>query len=145
MHSTLFDKEKLNEYFENNPSLFIEYINQLDFEDLTFVQALRKALLFGIPKKSVTIDQLADKIGDKYYAVCSKQSNNIFKSSESVYTLAYCVILLSNDITCSQNNKTKKMTEKDFIVNCRGCNQSENFPDIFMKDIYQQITSNPLI
>lgn len=145
MHSTLFDKEKLNEYFENNPTLFTEYINQLDFKDLTFVQALRKALLFGIPKKSVTIDQLAEKFGDKYFTVCSKQSTNIFISSESVYTFAYCVILLSNDVTCSQNKAAKIITEQDFILNCRGCNQGENFPDSFMKDIYRQITDCPLI
>ncbi|PPR05082.1 hypothetical protein CVT26_012605 [Gymnopilus dilepis] len=132
--------EYLGEGDEENIAIMHAFVDQLEFRDLPFVDALRLFLQsFRLPGEAQKIDRFMLKFAERYIAGNAKTP---FASAESAYVLAYSVILLNTD---AHNPQIKKrMTKTDFLKNNRGINEGQDLPEEFLSQIFDDIVSNEI-
>ena len=104
-------------------------------------QALRYFLEgFRLPGESQKIDRLMEKFASRYCECNPKQ--DIFASADTVYVLAFSVIMLTTDL--HNSSIKKKMTKDEFIKNNRGINDTEDLPHDYLSKIYEEIASSKI-
>ncbi|KAF9462613.1 hypothetical protein BDZ94DRAFT_1260846 [Collybia nuda] len=132
--------EYLGEGDEENVATMHAFVDQLNFKDLPFVDALRLFLQsFRLPGEAQKIDRFMLKFAERYIAGNVKTP---FTNADTAYVLAYSVILLNTD---AHNPQVKKrMTKTDFIKNNRGINDNEDLPEEFLSNIFEEIVTNEI-
>ena len=81
------------------------YVNLMNFSNMDFLKALRYFLEgFRLPGESQKIDRLMEKFASRYCECNPRQ--DIFKNADTVYVLAFSVIML----TTGEIKKEKEMT-----------------------------------
>ena len=81
-----------------------------------------------------------EKFASRFCECNPKQ--NIFASADTAYVLAYSIIMLTTDLHSSRIKK--KMTKEEFIKNNRGINDSEDLPEEYLAEIYDEIASSEI-
>lgn len=133
------------------------FVDQLDFNNIPFVNALRLFLQsFRLPGEAQKIDRYMLKFAERYIAGNAKtpfanagMSSEIYVTDggadevqDTAYVLAYSVIMLNTD---AHNPQVKKrMTKADFIKNNRGINDGNDLPEEFWSSIYDEIVTNEI-
>ncbi|CAD8045987.1 unnamed protein product [Paramecium sonneborni] len=126
-----------------NIQVLSEYTNFITFHNLSVEQALRQYLdLFTLPPESQQIDRVVQKFADKFYEDNQNNQNFHFKSSSSIYTFTYLLVMLQTDL---HNPKVvEKMKLTDFIKLARQINDGEDLPQEYLTVTYHSIQKNPL-
>lgn len=134
--------EYLGEGDELNIKTMHEFVNQLDFTELRFVEALRRFLqTFRLPGEAQKIDRFMLKFADRYL-----QGNpGTFANADTAYVLAYSVIMLNTDAHSSNLGKAKRMTKQEFIKNNSGINDGQDLEPALLEDIYDEIQVNEIV
>ncbi|KXN70491.1 hypothetical protein CONCODRAFT_17574 [Conidiobolus coronatus NRRL 28638] len=123
-----------------NINVMHEFVNQIDFEGLEFVNALRKFLqLFRLPGESQKIDRIMEKFADRY----CETNPNVFNNADAAYVLAFSVIMLNTDQ--HSNQVRNKMDKVMFIRNNQGIDNGKNLPQEFLEAIFDDIGENEII
>lgn len=132
--------EYLGEGDEENISIMHAFVDQLDFKDHPFIDALRIFLQsFRLPGEAQKIDRYMLKFADRYIAGNPKTP---FANADTAYVLAYSVIMLNTD---AYNPQVKKrMTKTDFIKNNRGINDGSDLPEELLSEIFEDIANNEI-
>ncbi|KAJ3571428.1 hypothetical protein NP233_g3767 [Leucocoprinus birnbaumii] len=132
--------EYMGEGEEENIAIMHAFVDQLDFRDSPFVDALRLFLQsFRLPGEAQKIDRYMLKFADRYIAGNSKTP---FANADAAYVLAYSVILLNTD---AHNPQVKKrMTKAEFTRNNRGINDGGDLPEEFLSGIFDEIVNNEI-
>ncbi|KAG6896931.1 hypothetical protein C0992_005196 [Termitomyces sp. T32_za158] len=132
--------EYLGEGLDENIAIMHAFVDQLDFKDLAFVDAMRVFLQsFRLPGEAQKIDRFMLKFAERYIAGNTK---TVFANADTAYVLAYSTILLNTD---AHNPQIKhRMTKADFIKNNRGINDNSDLPEEFLSVIYDDIVSNEI-
>ncbi|KAF8231895.1 hypothetical protein L208DRAFT_1361758 [Tricholoma matsutake] len=132
--------EYLGEGDEENIAIMHAFVDQLDFNNIPFVNALRLFLQsFRLPGEAQKIDRYMLKFAERYIAGNAKTP---FANADTAYVLAYSVIMLNTD---AHNPQVKKrMTKADFIKNNRGINDGNDLPEEFWSSIYDEIVTNEI-
>ncbi|CAF0873235.1 unnamed protein product [Didymodactylos carnosus] len=144
-YQDVLDKKVIGDFLgENNKyhkEVMYAYIDQLDFNQMDFLTALRKFLAgFRLPGEAQQIDRLMEKFASRY---CECNSNlEIFASADAAYVLAYSVIMLTTDL--HSKNVKKKMTKEQYIKMNRGINESRDLPEEFLSKIYDEIANEEI-
>ena len=81
-----------------------------------------------------------EKFASRFCECNPKQ--NVFASADTAYVLAYSIIMLTTDLHSSRIKK--KMTKEEFIKNNRGINDSEDLPEEYLAEIYDEIASSEI-
>jgi brefeldin A-inhibited guanine nucleotide-exchange protein len=104
----------LNYRDEENIAIMHAFVDEMNFAQLPFVDALRLFLQsFRLPGEAQKIDRFMLKFADRY--VLGNPTS--FSSAETAYVLAYSVIMLNTD---QHNAQVKnRMTKNDFVKNNR--------------------------
>jgi len=68
--------------------------------------------------------------------------NTFLRNPDTVYVLAFSVIMLNTDAHNPQVKK--KMTCKDFIKMNKGINEGQDLPQVFLEDIYLRIVNEEI-
>lgn len=115
------DKNMIGDYFgENDDSskqIMCAYIDQMDFCKMDIVASLRNFLEgFRLPGEAQKIDRLMEKFASRY-CECNP-NNNLFASADTVYVLAFSIIMLTTDLHSPQVKN--KMTKEQYIKMNRG-------------------------
>jgi brefeldin A-inhibited guanine nucleotide-exchange protein len=137
------DKGALGEYLGEleNKEIMYHYIDQMNLVGLGFVSSLRFLLEgFRLPGEAQKIDRLMEKFASRY--VECNPNQNIFKSADGAYVLAYSVIMLTTDLHSA--HVKKKMTSEEFVKNNRGINDDEDLPKEYLSKIYEEIADNEI-
>jgi brefeldin A-inhibited guanine nucleotide-exchange protein len=137
-------KKMIGEYIgEINPEnvrVMHAFIEISDLSGLEFVDALRLFLqTFRLPGEAQKIDRILEKFADRYCEL----NPNIFKTADAAYVLAYSIVMLNTDQHSKQVKR--KMEKSDFILNNRGINGDEDFPQEFLEKIFDEIRNNEII
>jgi brefeldin A-inhibited guanine nucleotide-exchange protein len=133
--------EFLGEGEPENIAIMHAFVDQMDFRQTRFVDALRRFLQsFRLPGEAQKIDRFMLKFAERYIAGNPKA----FANADTAYVLAYSVIMLNTD-QHSLNIKDNRMTPEDFIKNNRGINDNADLPDDYLKGIYEEIHRNEII
>ncbi|KAG6919409.1 hypothetical protein DXG01_006292 [Tephrocybe rancida] len=132
--------EYLGEGADENIAIMHAFVDQLDFKDLPFVEALRLFLQsFRLPGEAQKIDRFMLKFAERYIAGNVKTP---FANADTAYILAYSVILLNTDAHSPQIKH--RMTKADFTKNNRGINDNNDLPEDLLSSVYDDIVSNEI-
>ncbi|XP_036361493.1 brefeldin A-inhibited guanine nucleotide-exchange protein 1 isoform X3 [Octopus sinensis] len=128
-----------NEKF--NKEVMYAYVDQMVFQNMDMVSALRKFLEgFRLPGEAQKIDRLMEKFASRY---CECNSNSeLFASADTAYVLAYSIIMLTTDLHSSQVKH--KITKEQYIKMNRGINDSKDLPEEYLSSIYEEIAGNEI-
>ncbi|KAI9098198.1 hypothetical protein DFS34DRAFT_694406 [Phlyctochytrium arcticum] len=132
--------EYLGEGNAFNIEVMHEFIDQFDFAQTAFVDALRAFLqTFRLPGEAQKIDRIMEKFADRYY----ETNPEVFVRADAAYTLAFSVIMLNTD----QHSPTIKvrMDKAAFLKNNRGINDGTDFPDDFLGAIFDEVSNNEIV
>ncbi|KAJ7591093.1 sec7 guanine nucleotide exchange factor [Mycena floridula] len=132
--------EYLGEGDEENIAIMHAFVDQMDFKNLPFVEALRVFLqAFRLPGESQKIDRYMLKFAERYIA---GNTQTPFANADTAYVLAYSTILLNTD---QYNPQVKRrMTKADFRKNNRGINADDDLAEEFLDQIFDDIVSNEI-
>ncbi|KAH8105009.1 Sec7-domain-containing protein [Phellopilus nigrolimitatus] len=132
--------EYLGEGDDEHIAIMHAFVDQLDFSNLPFVNALRLFLQsFRLPGEAQKIDRFMLKFAERYIG---GNSQTPFANADTAYVLSYSTILLNTD---AHNPQIKnRMTKDDFIKNNRGINDGANLPEELLSAIYEEIVSNEI-
>lgn len=119
------DKNMIGDYFgendESSKQIMCAYIDQMEFSKMDIVASLRNFLEgFRLPGEAQKIDRLMEKFASRY-CECNP-NNNLFASADTVYVLAFSIIMLTTDLHSPQVKN--KMTKEQYIKMNRGEFQS---------------------
>lgn len=156
-----------NEKF--NKEVMYAYVDQMNFYGLEIVSALRLFLEgFRLPGEAQKIDRLMEKFAARYHELnkkfanmeptdmqkslsAAKQrqrngqkllSNYYFESADTVYVLAFSIIMLATDLHSAQVKK--KMTKENYINMNRGINENKDLPREFLETIFDQVAESEI-
>ncbi|KAG7664862.1 SEC7 [[Candida] subhashii] len=137
------DKQVIGEYLgegdEKNIAIMHAFVDELEFANTDFVDAMRLFLQsFRLPGEAQKIDRFMLKFAERYVL----GNPNVFSNAESAYVLAYSVILLNTDLHSPQVKK--RMTVDNFVTNNNGIDNGENLPREFLEKIYQEIQEDEI-
>lgn len=131
---------QIGEYLakKENSEILAAYFLQLDLK-FPYLVALRMALSqsLHLPGEGELIDHIVET-----WAHCYVSQNPEFGlPGTKAYQLAFACVLLNSDL---HNPVVKRrMTVRDFIVNCRGAISEEELKDEVLHEIYDSIKNEP--
>ncbi|CAO3648932.1 unnamed protein product [Cunninghamella blakesleeana] len=131
--------EYLGEADEDNISIMHAFVDEMDFTDMKFTEALRYFLqAFRLPGEGQKIDRFMLKFAERYV----NGNPNVFSNAETVYVLSYSVIMLNTD---SHNPSVKRrMTLQDFIKNNSGIDDGKDIAHEFQEAIFNEIQNDEI-
>lgn len=139
------DKKAIGELL-SKPSqveLFKEFLTDFNLAGLELDEALRLVLeSFRLPGEAQQIQRIMEAIASAYYRA-SPHHQQVFRSEDAVFLLAYSIVMLNTDQHNSQVRH--RMTAADFIRNNRGINDGGNFEEAFLRRIYQAIRETEIV
>jgi len=135
----LLNKQKIGEYLgDSDPfskAVLQDFMQLLDFSELDFDIALRQMLNhFRLPGEAQKIDRILERFAIEFF---KQNPQGEFANAEAAWAMAFATIMLNTD--AHSNQVKKKMTKQEFIHNCRGINDGEDFPTRFLEEIYERI------
>ena len=139
------DKTNIGDYLgendEHSKAVMCAYIDAKDFAELDIVAALRYFLEgFRLPGEAQKIDRLMEKFASRY---CECNPNNtLFASADTVYVLAFSVIMLTTDLHSPQVKN--KMTKEQYIKMNRGISDNKDLPEEYLSNIYDEIAGHEI-
>ncbi|VDP82124.1 unnamed protein product [Echinostoma caproni] len=72
------------------------------------------------------------------YCACNP-NNGLFASADTAYVLAFSIILLTTDLHSAQIKQHHRMSKDDYIRMNRGINDSQDLPESYLAQIYDEI------
>lgn len=131
----------LGENDDHSKAVMCGYIDAMDFVDMDIVAALRHFLEgFRLPGEAQKIDRLMEKFASRY---CDCNPNTtLFPSADTVYVLAFSVIMLTTDLHSPQVKH--KMTKEQYIKLNRGISDSKDLPEEYLSQIYDEIAGQEI-
>lgn len=107
---------KINTFY-----LFFRCFSQeLDLSDMQVDVALRKfQTYFRMPGEAQKIERLMEIFGQRY-CQCDRDIVATFRSPDTVFVLAFAIIMLNTDLHTPNLKPERKMKPEDFIKNLRG-------------------------
>lgn len=131
----------LGENDDHSKLVMCAYIDAMNFLDMDIVAALRHFLEgFRLPGEAQKIDRLMEKFASRY---CECNPNvTLFPSADTVYVLAFSVIMLTTDLHSPQVKN--KMTKEQYINLNRGVSDSKDLPEEYLSQIYDEIAGQEI-
>jgi len=127
-----------------------QYVRAISFENLNVEQGLRHFLTnggFRLPGEAQRIDRLLTTFAQCFW---EDNSGNVeccpFSHQDTVYLLAFAVIMLNTDLHKADagknsSRKRKKMTKLEFMNNLRGVDSASDLNKDYLSNIYDGIAS----
>ncbi|XP_077296772.1 ADP ribosylation factor guanine nucleotide exchange factor Sec71 [Arctopsyche grandis] len=136
-----FIGEFLGENDDTSKEVMYAYVDSMNFTDSDIVAALRYFLEgFRLPGEAQKIDRLMEKFAARY---CECNPNNaLFTSADTVYVLAFSVIMLTTDLHSPQVKN--KITKEQYIKLNSGISDNNDLPREYLSQIYDEIAGNEI-
>ncbi|KAF8163113.1 Sec7-like domain is implicated in guanine nucleotide exchange function [Crassisporium funariophilum] len=139
---TAIDKRLLGDFISkpDNIEILKAFIDLFDFKNKPVAEAMRELLeAFRLPGEAQQISRIAETFASAYFAAGPAE----IKTEDSVYVLAYSIIMLNTD----QHNRQirKRMTIDDYTKNLKGVNDGSDFSREFLQNIYDSIRKREII
>lgn len=137
------DKATIGDYLGEgdaaNIAIMHAFVDEMDFKNTPFVDALRRFLQsFRLPGEAQKIDRFMMKFAERYVS----GNPNVFANADAGYVLAYSVVMLNTDLHSPQIKN--RMTLDSFVRNNSKINDGEDLNFEFLKGIYDEIGSNEI-
>ena len=114
-------------------------IYDMDFSGLHLDIALRQLLAeVHIPGEAQKIEKLVE-VFSRRYIECNQMFVSGFKAPDTIFILAYAMVLLNTDLHNKSIKPEKRMRQEDFLRNLRGIDAGRNVDEDMLKGIYDRI------
>ncbi|RCK64588.1 Protein transport protein SEC7 [Candida viswanathii] len=137
------DKAVIGEYLgeggEKNIAIMHAFVDELEFDNTDFVDAMRRFLQsFRLPGEAQKIDRFMLKFAERYVL----GNPGIFANADAAYILSYSVIMLNTDLHSPQIKN--RMTFDSFVMNNSGIDDGKDLPREFLEKIFNEIQNNEI-
>uniref|UniRef100_H2ZJJ7 SEC7 domain-containing protein n=1 Tax=Ciona savignyi TaxID=51511 RepID=H2ZJJ7_CIOSA len=116
----------------------------MDFSDLELDEALR---LFQsqikVQGEAQKVERLIEAFSQRF-CTCNPKLIESLQNLDSIFILAFAIIMLNTDLHSPNMKHEKRMTEADFIKNLRGIDNGEDLSEVLLKNVYSRIRDNEL-
>lgn len=140
-------KQMIGEYLGNISNQFNQavtqcFANEMDLSNMQIDVALRKfQTYFRMPGEAQKIERLMEVFSHRYCA-CNPEVASKLNSTDSVFIMAFAIILLNTDLHTPNLKPEKRMKVEDFVKNLRGIDEGCDIDIDVLNGIYERIRNS---
>ncbi|XP_066499417.1 IQ motif and SEC7 domain-containing protein 1 isoform X3 [Hoplias malabaricus] len=114
-------------------------VDEMDFSGMDLDDALRKfQAQIKVQGEAQKVERLIEAFSQRY-CVCNPVLVRQFQNPDTIFILAFAIILLNTDMYSPSVKPDRKMKLDDFIKNLRGVDNGQDIPRDLLVGIYQRI------
>uniref|UniRef100_A0A8C5GGD6 SEC7 domain-containing protein n=1 Tax=Gouania willdenowi TaxID=441366 RepID=A0A8C5GGD6_GOUWI len=114
-------------------------VDEMDFSGMDLDDALRKfQAQIKVQGEAQKVERLIEAFSQRY-CVCNTTLVRQFQNPDTIFILAFAIILLNTDMYSPNVKAERKMKLDDFIKNLRGVDNGQDIPRDLLVGIYQRI------
>uniref|UniRef100_A0A8C8IDA3 SEC7 domain-containing protein n=1 Tax=Oncorhynchus tshawytscha TaxID=74940 RepID=A0A8C8IDA3_ONCTS len=114
-------------------------VDEMDFSGMDLDDALRKfQAQIRVQGEAQKVERLIEAFSQRY-CVCNPTLVRQFQNPDTIFILAFAIILLNTDMYSPNVKAERKMKIEDFIKNLRGVDNGQDIPRDLLVGIYQRI------
>ncbi|XP_035239256.1 IQ motif and SEC7 domain-containing protein 1-like isoform X2 [Anguilla rostrata] len=119
-------------------------VDQMDFSVMELDEALRKfQSQIKVQGEAQKVERLIEAFSQRY-CMCNPGVVRQFRNPDTIFILAFAIILLNTDMYSPNVKPERKMKQQDFIKNLRGVDDGQDIPAEMLSGIYLRIRSEEL-
>ncbi|KAJ3586637.1 hypothetical protein NHX12_013033 [Muraenolepis orangiensis] len=114
-------------------------VDEMDFSGMDLDDALRKfQAQIKVQGEAQKVERLIEAFSQRY-CVCNPTLVRQFQNPDTIFILAFAIILLNTDMYSPNVKAERKMKIEDFVKNLRGVDNGQDIPRDLLVGIYQRI------
>ncbi|XP_034097215.1 IQ motif and SEC7 domain-containing protein 2 [Gymnodraco acuticeps] len=114
-------------------------VDEMDFSGMDLDDALRKfQAQIKVQGEAQKVERLIEAFSQRY-CVCNPTLVRQFQNPDTIFILAFAIILLNTDMYSPNVKAERKMKLEDFVKNLRGVDNGQDIPRDLLVGIYQRI------
>ncbi|KAL2093532.1 hypothetical protein ACEWY4_010844 [Coilia grayii] len=119
-------------------------VDEMDFSGLELDEALRKFQAhIRVQGEAQKVERLIEAFSQRY-CMCNPDVVQQFHNPDTIFILAFAVVLLNTDMYSPNIKPERKMLLEDFIRNLRGVDDGADIPREMVAGIYERIQQREL-
>ncbi|KAJ8384182.1 hypothetical protein AAFF_G00208000 [Aldrovandia affinis] len=119
-------------------------VDEMDLSLMELDEALRKfQSQIKVQGEAQRVERLIEAFSQRY-CMCNPGVVRQFRNPDTIFILAFAIILLNTDMYSPNVKPERKMKHQDFIKNLRGVDDGQDIPVETLSGIYQRIRSEEL-
>ncbi|KAG8438486.1 hypothetical protein GDO86_004887, partial [Hymenochirus boettgeri] len=119
-------------------------VDEMDFSNMELDEALRKFQAhIRVQGEAQKVERLIEAFSQRY-CICNPEIVQQFHNPDTIFILAFAVILLNTDMYSPSIKPDRKMMLEDFIRNLRGVDDGADIPREMVVGIYERIQQKEL-
>ncbi|XP_073400302.1 IQ motif and SEC7 domain-containing protein 3 isoform X5 [Dendrobates tinctorius] len=119
-------------------------VDEMDFSNMELDEALRKFQAhIRVQGEAQKVERLIEAFSQRY-CMCNPDIVQQFHNPDTIFILAFAVILLNTDMYSPSIKPDRKMMLEDFIRNLRGVDDGADIPREMVVGIYERIQQKEL-
>ncbi|XP_071450488.1 IQ motif and SEC7 domain-containing protein 1-like isoform X2 [Hetaerina americana] len=140
-------KQMIGEYLGNlqnpfNMAVLDAFSQELDLSGMQVDVALRKFQThFRMPGEAQKIERLMEVYGQRY-CQCNQDVVGRFRSPDTVFVLAFAIIMLNTDLHTPNLKPDRRMKVDDFVRNLRGIDDGGDIERDMLVGIYERVKAS---
>ncbi|XP_058138560.1 IQ motif and SEC7 domain-containing protein 3 isoform X2 [Dasypus novemcinctus] len=119
-------------------------VDEMDFASMELDEALRKFQAhIRVQGEAQKVERLIEAFSQRY-CMCNPEVVQQFHNPDTIFILAFAIILLNTDMYSPNIKPDRKMMLEDFIRNLRGVDDGADIPRELVVGIYERIQQKEL-
>ncbi|XP_043943547.1 IQ motif and SEC7 domain-containing protein 3 isoform X1 [Protopterus annectens] len=119
-------------------------VDEMDFSNMELDEALRKFQAhIRVQGEAQKVERLIEAFSQRY-CMCNPDVVQQFHNPDTIFILAFAIILLNTDMYSPNIKPDRKMMLEDFIRNLRGVDDGADIPREMVAGIYERIQQKEL-
>ncbi|KAG7229693.1 hypothetical protein INR49_012740, partial [Caranx melampygus] len=119
-------------------------VDEMDFSSMELDEALRKFQAhIRVQGEAQKVERLIEAYSQRY-CICKPGVVRQFRNPDTIFILAFAIILLNTDMYSPNVKPERKMKLEDFVKNLRGVDDGEDIPREMLVGIYERIRKREL-
>ncbi|XP_058855823.1 IQ motif and SEC7 domain-containing protein 1-like isoform X2 [Acipenser ruthenus] len=119
-------------------------VDEMDFSVMELDEALRKFQAhIRVQGEAQKVERLIEAFSQRY-CICNPGVVRQFRNPDTIFILAFAIILLNTDMYSPNVKPERKMKLEDFVKNLRGVDDGEDIPREMLIGIYERIRKREL-
>nr|XP_033489652.1 IQ motif and SEC7 domain-containing protein 1 isoform X5 [Epinephelus lanceolatus] len=119
-------------------------VDEMDFSGMELDEALRKFQAhIRVQGEAQKVERLIEAYSQRY-CICNPGVVRQFRNPDTIFILAFAIILLNTDMYSPNVKPERKMKLEDFVKNLRGVDDGEDIPREMLVGIYERIRKREL-
>ncbi|KAM3725285.1 IQ motif and SEC7 domain-containing protein [Dirofilaria immitis] len=148
LHRRGLSKQMIGEYIGHlhdpfQSSVLNHFVDQIDLHGMEIDVALRHTLsFFRLPGEAQKIERIM-QVFSAHYSICNPDKVALFHSADTIFILAFAIVMLNTDLHSPNIKPSLKMKVGDFINNLRGIDAGYDIDRALLVRIYRRIRDSP--